>query len=159
MAVMLGMLGVFFLGIIIVLYVTLKKSSSFDDYAVGGRSFGPWLVAMSYVNSWWPGTVFISFAGLSVASGMFGFYGLAYSTLGLAAMYFIATRAWRWGKHYNLVTQPDLLRLRYGSKAVGVVRPSSAWWPSCRGSSWACRRLRPCSPSHRAARGRCRYVC
>lgn len=40
MAVMLGMLGVFFLGIIIVLYVTLKKSSSFDDYAVGGRSFG-----------------------------------------------------------------------------------------------------------------------
>lgn len=121
MAIMLGMLGIFFLGIIIVLYVTLKKSNSFDDYAVGGRSFGPWLVAMSYVNSWWPGTVFISFAGLSVASGVFGFYGLAYSTLGLAAMYFIATRAWRWGKHYNLVTQPDLLRLRYGSKAVGVV--------------------------------------
>ena len=121
MAVMLGMLGVFFLGIIIVLYMTLKKSKSFDDYAVGGRSFGPWFVAMSYVNSWWPGTVFISFAGLSVASGVFGFYGLAYSTLGLAAMYFIATRAWRWGKHYDLVTQPDLLRLRYGSKAVGVV--------------------------------------
>lgn len=121
MAIMLGMLGAFFLGIIVVLYVTLKKSSSFDDYAVGGRSFGPWLVAMSYVNSWWPGTVFISFAGISVASGVFGFYGLAYSTLGLAAMYFIATRAWRWGKHYNLVTQPDLLRLRYGSKAVGVV--------------------------------------
>lgn len=121
MAVMLGMLGIFFLGIIIVLYMTLKKSKSFDDYAVGGRSFGPWFVAMSYVNSWWPGTVFISFAGLSVASGVFGFYGLAYSTLGLAAMYFIATRAWRWGKHYDLVTQPDLLRLRYGSKAVGVV--------------------------------------
>ena len=121
MAVMLGMLGVFFLGIIAVLYLTLKKSKSFDDYAVGGRSFGPWLVAMSYVNSWWPGTVFISFAGLSVASGVFGFYGLAYSTLGLAAMYFIASRAWRWGKRYNLVTQPDLLRLRYGSKAVGVV--------------------------------------
>ena len=121
MAVMLGMLGVFFLGIIAVLYLTLKKSKSFDEYAVGGRSFGPWFVAMSYVNSWWPGTVFISFAGLSVASGVFGFYGLAYSTLGLAAMYFIASRAWRWGKHYNLVTQPDLLRLRYGSKAVGVV--------------------------------------
>ena len=121
MAVMLGMLGVFFLGIIVVLYLTLKKSKSFDEYAVGGRSFGPWFVAMSYVNSWWPGTVFISFAGLSVASGVFGFYGLAYSTLGLAAMYFIASRAWRWGKRYNLVTQPDLLRLRDGSKAVGVV--------------------------------------
>ena len=31
MAIMLGMLGIFFLGIIVVLYVTLKKSSSFDD--------------------------------------------------------------------------------------------------------------------------------
>ncbi len=121
MAIMLGMLALFFVGIIIVLYVTLRKSRSFDDYAVGGRSFGPWFVAMSYVNSWWPGTVFISFAGISVSSGVFGFYGLAYSTLGLAFMYFIATRAWRWGKHYGLVTQPDLLRLRYGSTAVGVV--------------------------------------
>lgn len=120
MPIMLGMLALFFAGIIVVLYVTLRKSQSFDDYAVGGRSFGPWYVAMSYVNSWWPGTVFISFAGISVSSGVFGFYGLAYSTLGLAFMYFIATRAWRWGKHYGLVTQPDLLRLRYGSTAVGV---------------------------------------
>ncbi len=35
MTIMLGMLGVFFLGIVVVLYVTLKKSSSFDDYARG----------------------------------------------------------------------------------------------------------------------------
>lgn len=121
MLVMLGMIAAFFLAIIVVLYVTLKKSRSFDDYAVAGRSFGPWYVAMSYVNSWWPGTVFISFAGITVTSGVFGFYGLAYATLGLAFMYFMATRAWRWGKKYNLVTQPDLMRLRYGSKAVGVI--------------------------------------
>lgn len=121
MAVMLSMIALFFIGIIVILYVTLKRTRSFNDYAVAGRSFGPWYVAMCYVNSWWPGTVFISFAGLSVASGVFGFYGLAYSTLGLSFMYFIATRAWRWGKHYNLVTQPDLLRLRYMSKSVGIV--------------------------------------
>lgn len=121
MAVMFTMLGLFFAGIILILYITQKRSHSFDDYAVAGRSFGPWYVAMCYVNSWWPGTVFISFAGLSVASGVFGFYGLAYSTLGLSFMYFVATRAWRWGKQYNLVTQPDLMRLRYSSKAVGVV--------------------------------------
>lgn len=98
MAIMLGMIALFFVGIIAILYITLKRTRSFDDYAVAGRSFGPWYVAMCYVNSWWPGTVFISFAGISVASGVFGFYGLAYSTLGLSFMYFIATRAWRWGK-------------------------------------------------------------
>lgn len=121
MAIMLGMIALFFVGIIAILYITLKRTRSFDDYAVAGRSFGPWYVAMCYVNSWWPGTVFISFAGISVASGVFGFYGLAYSTLGLSFMYFIATRAWRWGKKYSLVTQPDLMRLRYMSKPVGVV--------------------------------------
>lgn len=121
MAIQLSMIAVFFLCVIAILYVTKKKSRSFDDYAVAGRSFGPWYVAMCYVNSWWPGTVFISFAGLTVTSGVFGFYGLAYSTLGLAFMYFIATRAWRWGKRYNLVTQPDLLKLRYDSRAVGVI--------------------------------------
>lgn len=93
-AIMLTMIALFFAGIIAILYITLKRSRSFDDYAVAGRSFGPWYVAMCYVNSWWPGTVFISFAGISVTSGVFGFYGLAYSTLGLAFMYFIATRAW-----------------------------------------------------------------
>ncbi len=121
MAIMFGMLALFFAGIILILFITNKNSRTFNDYAVAGRSFGPWYVAMCYVNSWWPGTVFISFAGLTVASGVFGFYGLAYSTLGLAFMYFVATRAWRWGKQYNLVTQPDLMRLRYSSKAVGVV--------------------------------------
>lgn len=63
MAIMLTMIALFFAGIIAILYITLKRSRSFDDYAVAGRSFGPWYVAMCYVNSWWPGTVFISFAG------------------------------------------------------------------------------------------------
>ncbi|MFT8593080.1 MAG: sodium:solute symporter family protein [Bifidobacterium sp.] len=121
MVIMFSMIALFFAAVIAILYVTLKKTRSFDDYAVASRSFGPWYVAMCYVNSWWPGTVFISFAGLSVTSGVFGFYGLAYSTLGLAFMYFMATRAWRWGKHYGLVTQPDLLKLRYNSKAVGII--------------------------------------
>lgn len=122
MWVMLGMLAVFYAIVVGILYVTQQKTApSFDEYAVGGRSYGPWYVAMSYVNSWWPGSTFIAFFGLAAGAGVFGLYGLAYSSLGVAMMYFMATRAWRWGKKYDLRSQPDLLGKRFNSPAVRVI--------------------------------------
>lgn len=122
MAIMLGMLLVFYAIVVLILYLTKQKNApTFDEYSVGGRSYGTWFVAMSYVNSWWPGSTFIAFFGLAAGAGVFGMYALAYSTLGVAFMYLMATRAWRWGKAYDLRTQPDLLRVRYNSQAVRVV--------------------------------------
>jgi Na+/proline symporter len=122
MMIMLGMLTLFYLVVIGILYATQQSSKpSFNEYAVGGRSYGPWYVAMSYVNSWWPGSTFIAFFGLAAGAGVFGLYGLAYSTLGVAFMYLMATRAWRWGSRYNLRTQPDLLGKRFNSNGVKVV--------------------------------------
>jgi len=92
MLIVLGMLGVFYAIVIGILYATQQRTRpSFDEYSVGGRSYGPWYVAMSYVNSWWPGSTFIAFFGLAAGAGVFGLYGLAYSTLGVATMYFMAT--------------------------------------------------------------------
>ncbi|MDQ1135321.1 Na+/proline symporter [Microbacterium sp. SORGH_AS 1204] len=122
MAIMLGMLLAFYGVVIAILYITKQKTApTFDEYSVGGRSYGTWFVAMSYINSWWPGSTFIAFFGLAAGAGVFGLYALAYSTLGVAFMYLMATRAWRWGKAYDLRTQPDLLRIRFGSNAVRVV--------------------------------------
>jgi Na+/proline symporter len=122
MWIMLSMLAVFYAIVVAILYVTQQKTApSFDEYAVGGRAYGPWYVAMSYVNSWWPGSTFIAFFGLAAGAGVFGLYGLAYSSLGVAMMYFMATRAWRWGKKYDLRSQPDLLGKRFNSPAVRVI--------------------------------------
>lgn len=112
-----GMIGLFLAIMIAVLYATNQKSTSFADYAVGGRSYGPWYIAMSYTNSWWPGATFTAFFAMSV-SGVIGFYGAVYSTLGVTAMYLMARRAWTWGQHFNLTTQPDLLGMRFNSPAV-----------------------------------------
>ncbi len=112
-----GMIGLFLIGMIAVLYATNRKSTNFSDYAVGGRSYGPWFVAMSYTNSWWPGSTFTAFFALSVG-GVLGFYGMVYSTLGVTAMYLMANRAWTWGRRFNLRTQPDLLGMRFNSPAV-----------------------------------------
>jgi SSS family solute:Na+ symporter len=122
MLIMLGMLALFYGVVIYILYATQQRTApSFDEYSVGGRSYGPWFVAMSYVNSWWPGATFIAFFGLAAGAGVFGLYGLAYSSLGVAMMYFMATRAWRWGAKYSLRSQPDLLGLRYNSRPVKVI--------------------------------------
>ncbi|CAM3486549.1 sodium:solute symporter [Pseudomonas floridensis] len=112
-----GLIGLFLAGMIGVLYATNRKSDSFSDYAVGGRSYGPWYIAMCYTNSWWPGATFTAFFALSVG-GALGFYGMVYATLGVTAMYLMANRAWTWGKRFNLTTQPDLLGMRFDSPAV-----------------------------------------
>ncbi|MEE4689584.1 sodium:solute symporter family protein [Pseudomonas alliivorans] len=112
-----GLISLFLAGMIGVLYATNRKSDSFSDYAVGGRSYGPWYIAMCYTNSWWPGATFTAFFALSVG-GALGFYGMVYATLGVTAMYLMANRAWTWGKRFNLTTQPDLLGMRFDSPAV-----------------------------------------
>jgi Na+/proline symporter len=112
-----GLIGAFIIGMLIVLYSTHRQSGSFSDYAVGGRSYGPFYIAMCYTNSWWPGAVFTAFFAMNV-SGVIGLYGVVYATLGVTAMYFMANRAWIWGKRFNLNTQPDLLGMRFNSVVV-----------------------------------------
>jgi Na+/proline symporter len=112
-----------FYGIIIgLLYYTKQKGHvDFDEYAVGGRRYGPAFIGMSYVQSWFPGAMFIAFVSLGVSLGTLMFYCLSYSLLGLTFMYLMANRAWRWGHRYDLRSQPHLLELRYNSSGVKIV--------------------------------------
>lgn len=123
MAITFGVLGGFFLLIVLVLHVSKRRHdiSNFSNYAVGERSFSSWFVSMAYTNSWWPGQTFTAVFGLAVASGVIGLYFLVYSTLGVLAMYFIARPVWKWGKQFDLRTQGDLLSLRYNSPALKLV--------------------------------------
>jgi len=121
MAITLTFIGVFYAIVIAILYITFRQQGDFDEYAVGGRAYGPLFIGMSYVQSWFPGAMFIAFFGLSAGLGVIGWYCLAYSLLGLSAMYFMSNRAWRWGRRYGLKTQPDLLGKRYNSNTVKVV--------------------------------------
>jgi SSS family solute:Na+ symporter len=116
-----GMVAVFFAAVISILYVARIKDASFTDYAVAGRSFNGFYVAMSFLNTWWPGTTFIAFAGLSAASGVIGFYALLYGLLTVMLMYLMARRVWIWGARFNLRTQSDLLALRFNSKHIRTI--------------------------------------
>jgi SSS family solute:Na+ symporter len=118
-----GLSALFFAIIVAILYATKRadQDKSFSEYAVGGRSFSAIYIAMSYTNSWWPGTTFIAFFGLAAAAGAIGLYALLYSLIGVTAMYFMARRAWKWGQRHNLYTQPDMMGLRFNSPTLKVI--------------------------------------
>lgn len=111
-----GALAIFLYAVIWVLQRSYVADRNFTDYAVGGRSFGPWYQTMSFLNTWYPGAMFTAFAGLAAGSGVISYYVLMYSLLTVVLMYAMATRVWLWGRRFDLSTQSGLLSLRYGSR-------------------------------------------
>ncbi|ABQ28961.1 sodium:solute symporter family protein [Acidiphilium cryptum] len=120
-----GGLALFFAIIVIYLQISFRRDRDFGDYAVAGRSFGAFFQSMSFLNTWYPGAIFIAFGGLAATAGVISFYLLMYSLLTIVVMYVISNRVWLWGKEFNLYTQPDLFALRYDSKnlrlMIGVI--------------------------------------
>ncbi|MDI2098436.1 sodium:solute symporter family protein [Ruicaihuangia caeni] len=115
-------------GLVLFLIITIvamerarKPDTDFSSYATAGRSFGPIFGTMAYVNTFLPGTVFISFAGLAALSGIIGYYLMAYALLGVLLMVALSKPVFRWGKKFDLGTQSDLLALRYRSRPVRLV--------------------------------------
>ncbi|MCZ9882287.1 sodium:solute symporter family protein [Arthrobacter sp. B2a2-09] len=114
-------IALFLVLIIVVLERTRHKDKTFSEYATAGRSFGPFFGTMAFTNTWMPGTVFISFAGLAAGAGIIGFYLVAYSLAAVALMAALAKPVHDWGRKFDLRTQADLLGMRYNSKAVRLV--------------------------------------
>jgi SSS family solute:Na+ symporter len=116
-----GLLAMFFLTIIAILQRSQQKDRTFTDYAVAGRSFDAKFQAMSFLNTWYPGSMFTAFAGMAAGVGVISFYVLLYSLLTVVVMYAMAKTVWIWGKAFDLRTQPDLFAVRYGTKHIRPV--------------------------------------
>src|SRR5262245_36791017 len=116
-----GAIALFFVVIIAILHLSGVKDRNFSEYAVGGRSFGPYYQAMSFLNTWYPGAMFTAFGGMAASAGVISFYVLSYSLLTVVLMYMMAKPVWIWGKTFELRTQPDLLALRFNSRHIKTI--------------------------------------
>src|ERR1700730_11357516 len=116
-----GPIALFFLAVVVVLQKAHVSDKSFTDYAVANRSFGPGYQAMSFLNTWWPGSIFLALTGLAVSDGVTAFYMPIYSLLTVVLMYVMTDRVWMWGKRFYLKTQPDLFALRYDSRTFAII--------------------------------------
>ncbi len=116
-----GLLALFFASVVLVLHLNRVEDRDFTDYAVGGRSFSARYQAMSFLNTWYPGSMFTAFGALSVTAGVMSFYVVSYSLLTVVLLFVLARPVWIWGKAYDLRTQGDLFALRYGSRHIRTV--------------------------------------
>src|SRR3984893_8310377 len=116
-----GPIALFFLAVVVVLQKAHVSDKSFTDYAVADRSFGAGYQAMSFLNTWWPGSIFLALTGLAVSDGVTAFYMPIYSLLTVVLMYVMTDRVWLWGKLFDLKTQPDLFALRYASRTFAII--------------------------------------
>ena len=105
--------------VVAILQRAYRADRDFSDFTVAGRSFGGFAQAMAFFNTYQPGTVFVAFFAFTVGNGVIG---MNISTLlAPVVMFLMADRVWTWGARHDLKTQPDLMALRFDSRAVRVV--------------------------------------
>lgn len=115
-----GVLAAFFAVVVLILQRSYVADRNFSDFTVAGRSFGGFYQAMAFLNTYLPGTVFISSVGFVAGSGAVGI-GILSIMLAPLVMYLMADRVWVWGAAYDLRTQPDLMALRFDSRAIRII--------------------------------------
>lgn len=101
----------------------MKKSDNFsEEYWVGGRSFGPWLVAFTWATSWTSGG---SFIGTPAIYYTYGWTALLWQAgagvLGIIGIIAIGRRVSSIAAEANCMTLPDLFVDRYESNSMGVL--------------------------------------
>lgn len=116
-----GALAAFFAAVVALLQWSYKADRDFTDFAVAGRSFGGFAQAMAFLNTFMPGYMFLGAFGFAATAGVLGLGFFLTTVLAPVVMYLLADRVWTWGARHDLRTQPDLMALRYDSRAVRVV--------------------------------------
>ena len=113
---------VILIGIGVVAHKRVKKSEDFSaEYWVGGRSFGPWLVAFTWATSWTSGG---SFIGTPAIYYTYGWSALLWQAgagvLGIIGILAIGRRISTIATESNCMTLPDLFMDRYENKIMGL---------------------------------------
>jgi solute:Na+ symporter, SSS family len=117
-------LVVFLAVMVLIGFWGMKKTSSLNDFFLGGRSIGPWISAFAYGTTYFSAVIFIGFAGklgwgfglkaLWIAAGN-AFFGafLAWVVLG--------RRTRRMTQNLDVMTMPEFLHERYQGKYIKMI--------------------------------------
>ncbi len=102
----------------------MKKTTSLNDFFLGGRSLGPWMSAFAYGTTYFSAVIFIGFAGsqgwnmglnalwIGVGNAVFG---------ALLAWLVLGKRTRRMSQNLNVMTMPEFLEARYGSEHLKMI--------------------------------------
>lgn len=115
--------GLFFLAILVIAAWGMTKTKNLDDFYLGGRALGPWILAISYGTAYFSAVVFIGFAGtygwlcsfdalwVGAMNAVFG---------GLVAWFVLGKRTRLMTRRLNASTTPEFFAARFGSNFMKV---------------------------------------
>jgi len=122
------MIGIIFLSIFLLLMIGIgvwgmKKTTTLNDFFLGGRSIGPWISAFAYGTSYFSAVLFIGFAGklgwgfglnvlwISLGNTLFG---------ALLAWLILGRRTRRMTQNLEVMTMPEFLQERFQGKYIKI---------------------------------------
>ena len=101
-----------------------KKSSTVNDFVLGGRSVGPWLTAFAYGTSYFSAVIFVGYAGkfgwnFGAAST---WIGIGNAVIGSLLPWLILGRRTRvMSNHLESATMPQFFEKRFFSKPMKII--------------------------------------
>jgi len=111
-------IALYALMIVIIGIIGMRKTSSFNDFFLGGGNVGPWMSAFSYGTAYFSAVLFIGFAGkVGWGFGLSAIWvGLINALVGVFGVWFLL--GWRIKKmssEYGVATMSEFLEKRYNS--------------------------------------------
>ncbi|WP_066172606.1 sodium/proline symporter [Bacillus marinisedimentorum] len=120
---MILVIGILYLLVILVIGLfSMKHQKDMDTYYTGGRRFGPWLIALAVSSTTMSGYGFIGLTGLVYQHGYAIFTIGIFATAGIFVSFLVLAKPMRRiTQRFGALTIPDLLEIRYNSKAVRAI--------------------------------------
>ncbi|MFH1863259.1 MAG: sodium/proline symporter [bacterium] len=98
-------------------FLTRKRSKTVADYFLGGRKIGPWLTAISSTASSESGWVVLGATGLIYADGLSGWWFMPGCLLGYLINWLFLAKPMRiYSKEHNSITVPDYIADSFGDR-------------------------------------------
>ncbi len=102
----------------------MKKTSTLDDFFLGGRTVGPWISAFAYGTTYFSAVIFIGFAGkLGWGFGLDVLWIAAGNAIfgSLLAWLVLARRTRIMSQNLDAMTMPEFLQERFGGKYLKIL--------------------------------------
>lgn len=110
-------LAVYVLGIILMGFLT-RNSQSSEDYFLASRQLPPWLLAVTFIASWWGGGSAIDLVDHAHGHGLSSFWVYGVPVLIATSLMFVFAKAIR---KVGAISQPQLMMQRYNSRVSNIL--------------------------------------
>lgn len=119
-----ALVTVFLIGMIAIGFWGMKKTTTLNDFFLGGRTIGPWISAFAYGTTYFSAVLFIGFAGtIGWGFGLNGLWiALGNAFLGsLLAWLVLARRTRTMTQNLDVMTMPEFLHERFQGKYIKMI--------------------------------------